>query len=87
MRTLKSYDVLETIIDEANKRFSPLWKQSLEKTEALKSFCESVDSFIDKTNAETLEVEIDEITMEIMMSVKGSTASAEFITPGIWDRI
>ena len=87
MRNLKSYDVLETIIQDANERFSPLWKQNAEKTKAVKGFCDLIDCFICKTNAETLEVEIDEITMEIMMSVKGSTASIKFTTPGIWDRI
>lgn len=64
MNLIKCYDVASMIIDEANERFKPLWKINDERLDMFKQYCAAIDSLIEEFEAESLDVEVDEITLE-----------------------
>jgi len=58
-------DVAGIVIDEASKRFSPLWEINPENLNIFKNYCDAIDSISKEFDGESFEVEVDEITMEI----------------------
>lgn len=64
MSPIKCYDVASVIIDEASERFKPLWKINDERVDIFKQYCEVVDSLVIEFGGESLDVEINEVTLE-----------------------
>lgn len=70
MSKVQCWDVVEDLINEASKRFKPLYAVNEEKLEYVKNVCKTViQDAADNNDAEAYEVEVDEITMEIRVSV------------------
>lgn len=65
MSFIKCFDVADMIIDEATKRFSPLWKMNEERLDIFKEYCKGVDTLAEEFDGESIEVEVDEITLEV----------------------
>ena len=69
MSDIKCFDVLDTIIDEANKRFAPRWIVNNEKSDILKEYCDAIDFISQEIDIVEIEAEIDEESMEIIITI------------------
>jgi len=69
MSFVKCFDVISMVTDEAVKRFSPIWKEDEEKKVILRQYCDAIDSITKEFNMESIEVEVDEITMNISIDL------------------
>lgn len=88
MSKVQCWDVVEDLINEAAKRFKLLYAVNEEKLEYVKNVCKTViQDAADNNNAEAYEVEVDEITMEIRVSVEFENYPTRiFLFPSIWER-
>lgn len=69
MQKIKCYDVVGMIVDEATRQFSPFWIENSEKRDILKQYCEALDLIGDECDADSFEVEVDDINMTISIKV------------------
>ena len=79
MSFVKCYDVAEMVLDEASKQFAPLFRENGERKQILKSYCEVIDSLAEEFNAESFDVEVDDIktTVSIKMECQDITITSE----------
>ena len=70
MSFVKCYDAVSMVLEEATKRFSPLWKTNKEKNKILKQYCEAIDTLSNEFNGESFEVGVDEISMNIEITLE-----------------
>ena len=63
-------EVTQLLIDEATKQFSPLWIVDNDKYHNLCRLCKSLDLHLEKWGVEAYEVEVDDITMEIKITLE-----------------
>lgn len=70
MSFIKCFDVVTMVIEEANNRFSPLWKINNDKLSVLKQYSEAIDRLSKEFNGESFDVEVDEISMEITIALE-----------------
>ena len=68
MRGLTCFDVVEMVMEDATVQFAPL-TVDVDRLAELKDLCEKMDQLTTELQAESFEVEIDEVTTEIAMSV------------------
>ena len=66
---IKSFDVLETVIDEASKQFGIGWKINQDYYHAIKTYCEIFDNVMYQYNAIAFDVEVDDISMDIIIGM------------------
>ena len=66
----KSFDVASTVLEEANKRFSPIWKPNNERVAIFQQYCDVVDDLIEEFDGESIDVEVDEIKMTICLRIE-----------------
>lgn len=64
---IKCFDVVSMVVDEANCRFSPLWKIDKEKHDILKQYCDYMDKLSADFGGKSFDVEVDEIKMTIQI--------------------
>lgn len=76
MSSIKCFDVANIVIEEATKRFLPLWNVSNDKLNMLKQYCEAIDFLCENFNGTSYTVEVDDIKMFISV-----TLSCEDIIP------
>ena len=69
MSKIKCFDVVESVVEEATKRFSPIFVENGEAKSILKQYCEVLDSIVDDVSGSSIEVEVDEIKMIITVSI------------------
>lgn len=67
---MKCFEIASDIIEEATKRFNPIWKLNTEKQKIFKQYCAAVDKILDEFDGKSFEVEVDEITMNITVIVE-----------------
>ncbi len=70
MSSVKCFDVTSKVIDEASDRFGPLWKVDEEKLNILRQYCGAIDSISRDFDGESLEVEVDEISMDVSITLE-----------------
>lgn len=63
------YGTAELVLEEATKRFAPLLRVSKEKELAFKDLCSRVDPLIDSFGCVALEVNVNEETTDISLSL------------------
>lgn len=85
---MECFDVVEMVLDEANKQFAPLWKEDVEKKEELRQWCSKIDAFAKVTDAAGYEVEVDDLTLKIYVEViwekENNEAKLGFVFPSVW---
>lgn len=69
MSFVKCYDVTEMVVEEATKQFGSLFKVDTKKESVLKDLCEMIDSMAEKFGGISYEVEVDDETTEITISL------------------
>lgn len=72
-----SFDVVSMVLEEANKRFAPLFQPVEERVEFLKQYCGAFDKLIEEQDADSFDAEVDENDMTVhidlvMMTVECS---------------
>lgn len=67
---VKCFDIVSMVVDEATSQFAPLWKINKEKYRTLEQYCDTLDSLADEFDAESFDVEIDDITMTITITME-----------------
>lgn len=70
MPRIKCYEVVSEVLDEATNRFAPLFEEVQERRDILKQYCGVIDALIEEFNAESYDVEVDEINMSIAISIE-----------------
>lgn len=73
----KTFDIANTVIEEASTRFKPLFGLNEQKLKAFEEHCSVVDSFIQATDAKTLTVDVDEIKMTVTLIFELDEISVE----------
>lgn len=73
----KSFDIADTILGEASKKFYPEWKISDEKFHRFKQNCSQFDELVAELDPETINVKIDEKTKMIYMNLEHSDVIIE----------
>ena len=66
---LKCFDIVEEIIEEACKQFSPVWVINKSRVEKLKLCCSLIDNLISNNNSTCYEVEVHDITMQTRITI------------------
>ena len=66
---VNTYDVVETVIDEATKQFGNGWFISKTKSKNLKADCALIDCLISEFDCEAAQAEIDAETMKLRVSI------------------
>ena len=69
MRQVNCFDVVSEVVDEATNRFSPIWKPVSENINILRQYCDGIDNIADEFDGVSYEVSVDEITMDISLSL------------------
>lgn len=67
---VKCYDIANMILEEANKQFKPLWQANDDKVTDFNQYCEMIDTLIEEIDAESIEVEVDDVRMMIIVRVE-----------------
>lgn len=73
---MKSYDIVESVTDEATKQFFGM-REIPTRKEFLKNVCDDIDALIERTEAESFSVDIDESAMDIILCVTCPEVIAE----------
>ncbi len=73
---MKSYDIVESVTDEATKQFLGM-REIPTRKEFLKNICEDIDALIERTEAESFSVDIDESAMDVILCVTCPEVIAE----------
>ena len=73
---MKSYDIVESVTDEATKQFLGM-REIPTRKEFLKNVCDDIDALIKRTEAESFSVDIDESAMDIILCVTCPEVIAE----------
>lgn len=69
MAAVKCFDVVTMVTDEATKQFGSLVTEDEEKKNILKSYCSIIDDIADRFNGVAFEVDVDDETADITISV------------------
>lgn len=69
MGFIKCFDVVEMVTDEATKQFGRLFTESNEGKQWLKEYCKKVDTIAEQFNGVSYEVDVDDETMDITISL------------------
>lgn len=74
---LKCYDIVESVTDEATKQFLGA-AEVAKKKDFLKAYCGLLDALAEALDAETFSAEVDDVSMDIILSV----SCPEFVVEG-----
>lgn len=69
MNSVKCYDVVKMVLDEATEQFGSLMRESDEERAMIESCCPMIDELSDKFGGVSYEVGVDDKTLEIIMSL------------------
>lgn len=70
MSFVKCFDTASMVIDDATERFGPMWKINGERLDVLKQYCDAIDLLSEEFGGKSFEIEVDEITMEITITLE-----------------
>ena len=70
MPQIKCFDVVEMVLAEATQRFAPLFAESADSKEELKRYCDVLDEIAQEFDAQSFDVEVDEISMNIAITME-----------------
>lgn len=66
---VSTYDIAEMVIEEATRQFKFHWVVPSEKRDTLKKDCELIDQLASEFDCESAEVDVDNETLDIRISV------------------
>ena len=66
---IKCFDIVDSVIQEADDQFGVLFKINTEKYDILKQYCDIIDLINKEFDVEYIHVSVDEIQMTITVSI------------------
>lgn len=69
MSFAKCFDVVSVVTEEASKQFGIAWRVDKDKERALENDCVIIDALSEEFNGVSFEVDINEISMDITVSL------------------
>lgn len=69
MSFIKSFDTISIIVDEARERFHNLWIINEDKMASIESCCKYIDILIQEFDCDSMEVRVDEDTMDLIVTM------------------
>ena len=69
MSFINCFDAASMVIDEANTRFYPQYRENREKKKILQEYCEALDNLAQEFNGTSFTVEIDEEVKTIAITM------------------
>lgn len=69
MAFIKTYDIVDMVIDEATEQFGNRFVVTASKRKNLKTDCELIDRLVSEFDCESAEAEIDDETMKLTVSL------------------
>ena len=69
MSFVKCFDVVSMVAEEASEQFGAAWHVNKEKERVLKKDCLAIDSLAEEFNGVSFEVDIDDVVMDITVSL------------------
>lgn len=66
---VRTYDIVEMVIDEATEQFGNRWVIPNAKKNTLKTDCELIDQLVSDFDCESAEADIDDETLKLKVSV------------------
>ncbi len=69
MSFAKCFDVVSMVTEEAGKQFGLMWRVDKDKEKILKKNCEGIDALAKEFNGVSFEVDVNDITMNITVSL------------------
>lgn len=76
-----SFGVVEMVLEDANKKFAPLFQPVQERVDFLKQYCDAFDVIIDEQEADQFNVEVDEKDMTVHISLVMMTVECSRTQP------
>lgn len=70
MSGLKCFDVAKMVIDEATSQFGVLWRVNDDKLRKFNSNCELIDELSDESHGVSYDVDINDETMDISVTLE-----------------
>lgn len=70
MNCINCFDIVSEVVEEASSQFGSTWSVNQERFDILEQYCSLLDNIAEESNGESFEVEVDDITMEISISVE-----------------
>lgn len=70
MSRVNCFDVASMVIDEATKQFGLLWKVDTDRLEVFKNNCDLIDELSDGSHGVSYDVDINEETMDISITLE-----------------
>ena len=64
-----SFDVAQMVFDDANERFAPSFVLQEDRLETFRQYCSVIDMILKEFNGETLEISVDEISMQVTVRI------------------
>ncbi len=85
MSWVKCYDVVTEVTDEATRQFHPTMRENEVAKSALRFLCAWIDTFTEKNDAYAYEVDVDEVTKELTITVECEMFEVDEITDVFYD--
>lgn len=70
MARVQCFDVAKMVIDEATSQFGILWRINDDKLRKFSGYCELIDELSDESHGASYDVEIDDRTMDISVTLE-----------------
>lgn len=84
MGSITCYDVVRIMLDEATKQFSPAFKEDSEKKRELERYCDWITIISDEFGGESYDIEIDDVTIDISVSLTCKEIKTTEQTPALY---
>lgn len=67
---VKCFDVVDMVVEEANKRFAPIFVPDQSTYDVLGAHCNTIDDIVEEFEGVSIEVEVNEETMQILVIIE-----------------
>lgn len=84
MGSITCYDVVRIMLDEATKQFSPAFKEDSERKRRVERYCDWITIISDEFGGESYDIEIDDVTMDISVSLTCKEIETTEQTPALY---
>ena len=69
MERITCYEAAELVLDEATGRFAPQFSENKEYKRIFRQYCDALDMLAEEFNGVAFDIEVDEISMEITVTL------------------
>lgn len=67
---METFGIAAIVIEEATERFTPHWTLNKKNYKYFEGYCSVIDKFLEKNHAVSLNVSVDESTMQIKFEIE-----------------